>query len=100
MSDNWDQNVKVHTGIFVGCISPTSENFKQETTVTKEIYPIVIQILQGQSCKDACKWLVKKLLFAYHQKDCKTSLVELGGKAHYNRTGKAVAKTARAGPTQ
>ena len=26
VSDNWGQNVKVHTGIFVGCISPSSKN--------------------------------------------------------------------------
>ena len=96
VSDNWGQNVKVHTGIFVGCISPSSKQSKKRTTVNTEIYPIVIQILQGQSYEDVCSWLVKKLLLAHHEHKSTKTLVELGGKAHYNRTGKEVAQSARA----
>ena len=96
VSYNWGQNAKVHTGTFVGCISPSSNKLKQRTTANKEIYPIVIQILQGQSYKDVCNWLAKKLSLAHHVRKSTKSLVELGGKAHYNRTGNEVAKTAQA----
>ena len=76
VSDNWGQNAKVHTGVFVGCISPSSKKSMKRTTVNTEIYPIVIQILQGQRYKDVCSWLVNKLLLAHHEHKSTKTLVE------------------------
>ena len=62
----------------------------------KELYPIVIEILKGQSYKDSCTWLVSKLLGANRHKDSAYSLVQLGGERHYTKEGKALATMARA----
>ena len=88
--------VKVHTGILLGCITQSSEFFNTDKIAMKDIYPIFIEILKGQSYKESCTWLVQKLLGATRQKDSTYSLVQLGGKMHYAKEGNALATMARA----
>ena len=79
---------KVHTGIFVGCITACRKfrnvPHRQDSYQIKDIYPIAIEMLKGQGYADSCAWLVKKLIRADREKEKTYSPVQLGGARHYS----------------